>query len=90
MVARNNTVIYQHLQRSVGREPGVEIIYDRRPTPVPPGTLTRLATHVKRVLRPTPAEDALAALGRRKRARIDEEVRMKGWAVVRLDDVPRA
>lgn len=86
IVARRNTAAYRQLLRTVGREPGVEIIYDRRPAPRKPGRLRRLASRVKRAFGLSRRDRALEALGRRQRTQIDQELKAKGWAVVRLDD----
>lgn len=86
IVARRNTSAYRQLLRTVGREPGVEIIYDRRPAPRNPGTLRRLASRVKRAFGLGRRDRALEALGRRQRTQIDQELKTNGWAVVRFDD----
>jgi len=86
IVARANTAAYRQLLRTVGGEPGVEIIYDRRPPPRNPGTLRRLASRVKRAFGLSRRDQALEALGRRQRTRIDQDLKANGWAVVRLDD----
>ena len=88
IVARGHTTVYQHLRRSVGHEVGVKIIYDRRPAPPKAGRLRRLATRVRGALGPSRPQQVLEALGRRQRTRIDQDLKTKGWAVVRLD-VPR-
>ena len=75
-----------NLVGTVGGEPGVEIIYDRRPPPRNPGTLRRLASRVKRAFGLSRRDQALEALGRRQRTRIDQDLKANGWAVVRLDD----
>jgi hypothetical protein len=86
IVARGNTAAYQQLWRTVGREPGVEIIYDRRPDP---GTLRRFASRVKRALTLGRRSRGSKATGRRRRPQVDQELKANGWAVVRLDDAPR-
>jgi hypothetical protein len=85
IVARGNTAVYQHLRRSVGHEVGVKIIYDRRPVPQKRGRLRRLASRVSGALGSSRHQQVLEALGRRQRTRIDQELKTKGWAVVRLD-----
>jgi hypothetical protein len=88
IVARSNTAAYQQLLRTVGREPGVEIIYDRRFTSRLPGTLRRLASRLKRALG-VGGPRGLKATGRRRRPYVDQELKANGWAVVRLDEPPR-
>jgi hypothetical protein len=89
IVARQNTAAYRQLLLTVGREPGVEIIYDRRPAPpAKPGRMQRLIARVKRVIGRRGAR-AADAPGRRQRPHVDQELRAKGWAVVRVDEDPR-
>jgi hypothetical protein len=80
IVARGNVAVYESLQRSIRHEPGVEIIYDRRSETADArgGLLRRL----RMPGRPDVPPSARAARERR-RAHIDEELRTRGWAVVR-------
>ena len=80
IVARGNVATYESLQRTVGREPDVEVLYDRRPAP-PRTRLGRLRAGLGRLLsrRRGTAEE------RRTRQMIDEEIRRTGWAVVRRE-----
>jgi len=80
IVARGNVVTYESLRRSVGHEPGVEIVYDRRP-PLHQSAMGQVLATVKHLLsgrRRRPAAD-------RRRRMVDEEIRRNGWAVVRHD-----
>ncbi len=89
IVARENAAAYRQLLLTVGREPGVEIIYDRRPAPpARPGRMQRLVHRLKRVFGRDGAS-ATEAPGRRKRPHVDHDLRAKGWAVVRVDEDPR-
>lgn len=88
IVARGNTLAYQQLLRTVAREPGVEIIYDRRPTSRTAGTLRRLASRLKRALG-LGGRRGSKATWRRRRPQVDQELKANGWVVVRLDAPPR-
>ena len=82
IVARGNVATYESLRRTVGREPGVEVVYDRRPAP-PRTRLARLGARVARLLwrrRGTTEE-------RRSRL-IDAEIQRTGWAVVHPEVAP--
>jgi hypothetical protein len=83
IVAWGNEAVYGQLHRTVGREPGVQIIYDRRRPPKKRGKLRRAASGVTGML--GGGRRAHEALGRRQRD-VAEELRTKGWAVVHLDD----
>ena len=50
IVAKGNTSVYGFLQRTVGQEEEVAIIYDRRAVPAPPPRrLARLHRRVRRI-----------------------------------------
>jgi len=76
--------VYGQLRRTVGREAGVEIIYDRRPPCREPGKLRRVISCVRWLLR-FGSDKILDSLDRRQRRQINEQLRTKGWAVVRFD-----
>jgi hypothetical protein len=82
IVAKGNWATYSSLTKSIGHEPNVEIIYDRRATPRRPGVLGRLVPCCRRVRsrkrRPWHEE-------RRDRTSVDVEIQRTGWAVVRLE-----
>jgi len=80
IVARGNVVTYESLRRSVGHEPGVEIVYDRRPL-LHQSAMGQVLATIKHLLsgrRRRPAAD-------RRRRMVDEEIRRNGWAVARHD-----
>jgi len=81
IVAKGNDTIYTSLMRSVGHEPGVEIVYDRRATPRR-SALRRLVAGASR------RRGGSRGAGddeRRVRTSVDEEIRRRGWAVVRRE-----
>jgi hypothetical protein len=84
IVARSNPTVYRQLHRTVGREAGVEIIYDRRPPVREPGKLRRFISRVRWLLR-FGSDQILDSLDRRQRQQINEQLRTNGWAVVRFD-----
>jgi hypothetical protein len=87
IVARGNTSVYGFLQRTVGQEEDVAIIYDRRASPPRPKRLARLRRGARRMLfRPTATAPPARPLTeeRRRHAAIDAEIRSRGWAVVHL------
>jgi hypothetical protein len=83
IVARGNDVIYGQLKRSVGREPGVEIIFDRRRPPVARGRIGRAVSKVTGVVRRRRGE---RRLGRRQPSTVSRDLETRGWAVVHLDE----
>ena len=87
IVARKNTEAYRQLMRTVGQEPGVEIIYDRRRGSRKLGAVGRLASQVKRAL--GLGRRKRGGQGRRERPQVDQELKAKGWVVVRLDEPRR-
>ena len=87
IVGRKNMAAYYQLMRTVGQEPGVEIIYDRRRGPRTPGALRRLVARIKRAL--GLHRRKRRGPGRRERPQVDQELRDKGWAVVRVDEPRR-
>lgn len=79
IVARDNVSLYESLKRTLGKEPDVEIVFDRRRDSSRSG---RLGDSVKKIFSreshpPRTQED------RRRRAEIDEQIRTQGWAIVR-------
>jgi len=86
IVAKGNETVYGQLERSVGREPGVVIIYDRRRPARTLGRLRRLLSRARVLLVGTRRERTRAALRRRQRADIAEQIKRQGWAVVHLHD----
>jgi hypothetical protein len=86
IVAKGNDVIYRQLQRSVGREPGVDIIFDRRRPPVVRGRVGRAVSGVTGLLRRQRREQLRGHFGRRRRSSVADELQARGWAVVHLDD----
>ncbi len=83
IVARGNDVIYGQLQRSVGREPGVEIIFDRRRPSVGRGRLRRAVSRLTGVVRRRRGE---RRVGRRQPSTVSRDLETRGWAVVHLDE----
>ena len=87
IVARGNDVIYGQLQRTVGREPGVEIIFDRRRPPEVRGRLVRAVSGVTGLLRRPRREQWHGRIfGRRRPSTVAHELETRGWAVVHFDD----
>jgi hypothetical protein len=90
IVARDNVSLFESLKRTLGNEPDVEIVFDRRRESAKSGG--GLKKIFSREPQPPPtAED------RRRRAEIDEQIRKQGWAIVReegerfqLDDTATA
>jgi hypothetical protein len=79
IVARDNVTLYESLKRSLGNEEDVEIVFDRRVESPKSG---RLGESVKKIFsrepqRPNTPED------RRRRTKIDEQIKTQGWAIVR-------
>jgi len=91
IVAKGNTSVYGFLQRTVGQEEEVAIIYDRRAVPAPPPRrLARLHRRVRRIFfRSADQLDPTRPISqeRRRHPAIDAEVRSRGWAVVHLESV---
>lgn len=91
IVAQGNEAVYRQLHVTVGREPDVEIIYDRRPVPRKPRAVNRLLRPLRRLVSRRPKASVLEHLDRRQQRAIDEEIAKKGFAVVRVEDPgPRA
>ena len=87
IVARGNDVIYGQLQRTVGREPGVEIIFDRRRPPAARGRLERAVSGVTGLLRRGRREQGHGRFFRRRRpSTVGHELETRGWAVVHFDE----
>ena len=79
IVAKGNVAVYNSLTQALRREQDVEIIYDRRG-----GKRSDFGGAFKRVFSrgqaaPTPQQE------RRARAKIDDQIRTQGWAVVRIE-----
>jgi hypothetical protein len=88
IVAKGNTAVYGFLQRTVGQEPQVAILYDRREAPIPPKRLARLLGRARRLFsRSTPQPQASRPVTqeRRRHPAIDAEIRSRGWTVIHLD-----
>lgn len=78
IVAAQYTAMYESLQRALVGEPDVEIVYDRR--------VSKRKDDARRggsIWSGGP----LAELGeRRLRSHVEDDLRTRGWAVVRVDD----
>lgn len=72
IVARDNPKLYEHLVRSFAGMPDIEIIVDRRVS-------ERRAARVRRMGRERRLRE------RRTDARIQEELRLFGWAFMRVE-----
>ena len=94
IVARDNAALYDSLKRTLGTEPDVEIVYDRRRA-VAKGH--GLGDSVKKYFSREPHQPQPVATDRRRRQKVDEQIRSHGWAIVReelerlqLDDATAA
>ena len=85
IVAQGNPAVYRQLHVTVGREPDVEIIYDRRPVRRKPGAIARLVRPLKRLVPRRASANVLEHLDRRQQQAISEEIARKGFAVVRVE-----
>ena len=85
IVAQGNAAVYRQLHVTVGREPDVEIIYDRRPVRLKPGAVARLVRPLKRLVSRRENAYVLEHLDRRQQQAINEEIARKGFAVVRVE-----
>jgi hypothetical protein len=85
IVARGNVQTYESLHRSIRHEPGVEIIYDRRAETARPrrGIVRRFGMSWWAGVPPPERAER-----ERRREHIDEELRTRGWAVVRDQSSP--
>jgi hypothetical protein len=85
IVARGNVQTYESLHRSIRHEPGVEIIYDRRAETARPrrGIVRRFGMSWWAGVPPPERAER-----ERRREHIDEELRTRGWAVVRDQSRP--
>lgn len=72
IVARDNPKLYEHLVRSFADVPDIEVILDRR-------TSERRAARVRRMGRERRLRE------RRTDTRIQEELRLFGWAFMRVE-----
>jgi len=79
IVARDNITLYESLKRTLGNEPDVEIVFDRR-REAPKGS--RLGESVKKIFSREP-QISNTPEDRRRRKKIDEQIRTQGWAIVR-------
>src|SRR5262245_38752311 len=82
IVAKGDVATYESLRRSVGGEPDVAIIYDRRAEPVArraPGKLIRHLRGPADAGAPAPA----GSVRERRLNTVAEEIKRRGWAVVR-------
>jgi hypothetical protein len=77
IVARDNAKLYEHLVRSFADVPDVQIILDRRLS-------ERRAARVRRMGRERRLRE------RRTDARVQEDLRLFGWAFVRVEAAPPA
>jgi hypothetical protein len=78
IVAPEYTAMYESLKRALVGEQDVEIVYDRRLPKRKPGA---------RSLGSIWSRGSLAELGdRRMASHVDDDLRTRGWAVVRIDD----
>ena len=75
IVARDNPKLYEHLVRSFADVPDIQIILDRRGS-------ERRAARVRRMGRERRLRE------RRTDTRIQEELRLFGWAFVRVEPGP--
>jgi hypothetical protein len=80
IVARDNVSLFESLKRTLGNEPDVEIVFDRRREA--PKSGGGLGT-VKKIFSREPQAPPPSAEDRRRRAEIDEQIRKQGWAIVR-------
>jgi hypothetical protein len=85
IVARTHPTVYNQLRRTVGREAGVDVIYDRRPTVQEPGKLHRFIACLQRLLPGAVSQEILETLDRRQRRQINEDLKNRGWAVARIE-----
>jgi len=85
IVAKDNAMLYGQLRRTVGREPDVQIIYDRRPGPRKPQRLARVISPLKALVRRQRNQNLLDHLDRRQRTEIQEEITLKGFAVIHIE-----
>src|SRR5262245_2845033 len=85
IVAKGNVATFESLRRSVGNEPDVAIIYDRR-SPSLPGPVSAERSFwgplrkKEGSMPPGPIPD------RRRQIHVLEDIQRKGWAVVRSED----
>ena len=77
IVARDNPKLYEHLVRSFADVPDIQVILDRR-------TSERRAARVRRMGRERRLRE------RRTDTRIQEELRLFGWAFMRVEPAPAA
>jgi hypothetical protein len=82
IVAHGNAVVYRQLQNTVGRDPDVEIIYDRRPARRKPSAVDRLVRLVPR----RPTTNILEQLDRRQQKTVEDELAKKGFVVIHVEE----
>ena len=75
IVARDNAKLYEHLVRSFTGVPDIEVILDRRES-------ERRAARVRRMGRERRLRE------RRTETRVQEDLRLFGWAFMRVDTPP--
>lgn len=75
IVARDNPKLYEHLVRSFGGVPDIEVILDRRVS-------ERRAARVRRMGRERRLRE------RRTDTRVQEDLRLFGWAFMRVEIPP--
>ena len=75
IVARDNVTLFESLKKTLGKEPDVEVVFDRRRESGKSGGLKKIFSREPQA--PPTGEE------RRRRAEIDEQIRTKGWAIVR-------
>ena len=76
IVARDNITLFESLKKTLGKEPDVEIVFDRRRESGKGGGLKKIFSREPAAPSPTGEE-------RRRRAEIDAQIRRQGWAIVR-------
>src|SRR5215471_1364164 len=87
IVAKGNVATFESLRRSVGNEPDVAIIYDRRaPSLLGPVSAEHSFWGHVRKKQDTPLAWPGPTPDRRWQVHVTEDIRRKGWAVVRSED----
>jgi len=86
IVAHGNAVVYRQLRITVGRDPEVEIIYDRRPARRKPRAVDRLVRPLKRLVPRRPTANILEQLDRRQQKTVEDELAKKGFVVIHVEE----
>ena len=81
IVAKDNVAVYNSLTQALRREQDVEIIYDRRRDT----KRNDFGEAFRKVFSRRTPDPAVRKEERRQRAKIDEQIRTQGWAVVRIE-----